>query len=218
MSQRSSIMTHFRMLLIFISALFIVGILFGCLAAVFMPVEQKTDIMQNITHFFEERVNNGSTTYSLWEHSQQYLIIGVSIFILGLTVLGVPVVLLFIFMKGAILGFTVTFIISQMGSKGILFIIYSIIPQNLIIVPTLIFYIATSLAIALFIFNNRIMKYQGKLRPQLLSYTMIAVGINLSLLIVSFYESYIAPQLMDRAIALLPKSLLLFDLYSLPLL
>ncbi len=213
-------MTQYRMLLIFICSLFLVGLIFGCLAVLFMPMEQKAEIMKKVTLLFENQVNNNWTNNSneIWNNAQQYVVIGLSIFILGLTVLGVPLVLLFIFIKGAILGFTSSFIISQMGSKGILFIIYSLIPQNLIIMPAFIFYSASSLAIALFIFNNRILKYQGKLRPQLFSYIMLSLGMNAILLIASMYESYIAPHLMDRVIVLLPKSILLFDLYSLSLL
>lgn len=213
-------MIRFRMLLIFVISLFVVGLVFGCISVLLMSLDQKVEITNQIIHFFEQKLydDGSNSSLNLWDHSKRYLFLSGIIFILGLTVLGVPIVLLLIFVKGVILGFTTSFIINQLGGKGILFVLYSVIPQNLIILPALILFITSSVSISIFIIRNRILKYQGRLKPQLLSYFVVSLSMTALLVLASFYETFIAPDLMLRAVVMLPKSFLLFDLYSLSLL
>lgn len=208
---------RFRILLIFISSLFIVGLLFGCMLVLFIPVDQQLELTDRLQQFFAQLAHDPIES-NLWSSIIQTLLISITIFLLGLTVIGTPLVLLFMFIKGALIGFTTSFIIQQMGGKGVVFVLYSVIPQNLIIIPVLILYSTSCIFIALYIFNNRILKFQGKLRPHILSYTAASLVMTLILVLASLYESKLAPLLMERSLLLFPNSFLLFDLYSLSLL
>src|SRR5699024_765910 len=77
---------------------------------------------------------------SLFYHMKYLLLL----FILGLSVIGLPVVWILLFFKGLVVGFSVGFIVSQLGIKGLLLAALSIAPQNLIIIP--IYIVAGSLA------------------------------------------------------------------------
>src|SRR5690625_7607326 len=64
--------------------------------------------------------------------------------LLGLSVIGLPLVWILLFVKGFVVGFSVGFIVNQLGLKGLLLAALSIAPQNLLIIP--IYIIAGSLA------------------------------------------------------------------------
>ena len=59
-------------------------------------------------------------------------ILFISIFLLGISVIGIPFILFIYFFKSFILGFSVTSFILSFGAKGILYTIIYIIPNLLI--------------------------------------------------------------------------------------
>src|SRR5690625_5989422 len=66
------------------------------------------------------------------------------LFILGLTIIGLPIIWVLIFIKGLVVGFSVGFIVNQLGLNGLLIATLSIAPQNIIIIP--VYIIAASLS------------------------------------------------------------------------
>ena len=65
--------------------------------------------------------------------------------ILGISIIGYQSSLIFLFMKGMVVGFTVGFLVNQMGWSGFLLSFVSVLPQNFIIIP--IFIMTTTLAV-----------------------------------------------------------------------
>ena len=56
---------------------------------------------------------------------------------LGISVIGVPLILFLLFAKGYILGFTIGFILQQLAGKGFLFTVTSVFPHYVLIIPAL---------------------------------------------------------------------------------
>src|SRR5699024_10916102 len=65
-------------------------------------------------------------------------------FLFGLTIIGIPFIWLFLFMKGLFIGFSVGFTVNQLGWHGLFISVVSIAPQNIIIVP--VYLIAATIA------------------------------------------------------------------------
>src|SRR5690625_6911377 len=101
------------------------------------------------------------------------------LFTLGLTVIGLPLVWILIFMKGLAIGFSVGFIVNQFGIKGLILASLSIAPQNLLIIPMYI--IAGSLSM-------------------LFSLTLIGILFNqkLSPPIIQFFRRYVLDRKSTR--------------------
>ena len=57
------------------------------------------------------------------------------IWILGISIIGLPVMLILLFLKGMVIGFTVGFLVNQMGWSGFLLSFVSVLPQNIFIIP-----------------------------------------------------------------------------------
>src|SRR5699024_12217023 len=81
----------------------------------------------------------------------KYLIL---LFILGLTIIGLPAIWILIFSKGLVIGFSVGFIVNQLGWKGLLLAATSIAPQNLIIIPVYLFAASIAMVFYLILFAN----------------------------------------------------------------
>ncbi|MFP3381015.1 stage II sporulation protein M, partial [Bacillus sp. SIMBA_069] len=57
--------------------------------------------------------------------------------VLGLSIIGLPMILLMLFLKGVVVGFTVGFLVNQLQWQGVTFAMMGILPQNLLVVPAL---------------------------------------------------------------------------------
>lgn len=66
------------------------------------------------------------------------------LFVLGLSVIGLPAVWILLFLKGMVVGFSVGFIVNQLEMKGLFLAALSIAPQNLLVIP--IYIVAGSLS------------------------------------------------------------------------
>src|SRR5699024_2812309 len=68
---------------------------------------------------------------SFFYHTKYLLLL----FVLGLSVIGLPIVWVLLFLKGLVVGFSVGFIVNQLGIKGLALASVAIAPQNLFIIP-----------------------------------------------------------------------------------
>lgn len=131
---------------LFITTLLITGIVFGAIIVNSMDFVQKQDLFFHVNQFFS-KINHNEPIMSKdilrksFLFHIQYLIL---ILLLGLTIIGIPLIWLFVFLKGLVIGFSVGFIVNQLGLNGFLLAIVSIAPQNIVIIP--IYIIAASLA------------------------------------------------------------------------
>ncbi|MDD3839173.1 MAG: stage II sporulation protein M [Clostridia bacterium] len=121
------------------------------------------------------------------------------IWILGITIIGIPAILIVVGIKGFIIGFTVGFLINQMNFKGIVFVLLSILPQNIIFVPATIVMGVMAISYSLFILR---IKKKGKwvdkqlLKRQFLLYILVFFILSIIFLLGCIMESYIAPFLI----------------------
>src|SRR5574344_565590 len=106
----------------FLFIITIIGIISGCLLLVLLKDNTKTTVMDSIVTFFDN-VNNNTLDYGLALKSSLitnilYVLI---IWLFGISIIGIPVILIMYFIKTFTLGFTITSIIAKYGSKGILY-------------------------------------------------------------------------------------------------
>lgn len=131
---------------LFMSILFITGIIFGAIMVNSMTFIQKQDLFFHLDQYFlqvntENAINNKDVLKRSFFFHMKYLSL---FFLLGITIIGIPVIWILNFIKGVVIGFSVGFIVNQLGFKGLLLATASMAPQNIIIVP--IYIIAGSLA------------------------------------------------------------------------
>ena len=177
-----------------VSFIFIIGVVTGSISVNLMPENQMKDILSFINSFLAN-VNNVSVesseifVVSLSNNLKTSLLLGV----LGFTVIGFPLILALIFLRGYILGFTVGFFIGGLGARGLLLSILSILPQNMIIIPSII-----SIAVAGTIFSATVLKNRKVLYAEgyshlIISYVLYNLMFSVLLVFSSLIEGYISP-------------------------
>lgn len=130
----------------FMIILFITGVIFGAIIVNSMHFVQKQDLFFHLEQFFGQIATQNIMTHgdifkqSVFYHVKYLLFL----FILGISLIGLPLIWVLLFLKGLVIGFTVGFIVNQLGMNGLLLAALSVAPQNLIIIP--IYIGASSLA------------------------------------------------------------------------
>ncbi|GGH79262.1 stage II sporulation protein M [Pullulanibacillus pueri] len=186
----------------FTIVLFLMGIIFGAIIVNSLPDEAKSNLFNYLERFFGEVSGNNVAVPSVmfnegFTHYIQY--IGF-IWILGLSIIGLPIIFVLLFLKGIVIGFTVGFLVNQMGMHGFWLAIASIFPQNLLVIPLFIIVSTTSIAFSLKMIRQLLMRTRKQpLLPQFGQYVLMMFGMAVVIALVSLYEAYVSPVLM-RAI------------------
>lgn len=194
----------YRLVYFFMLVLFLIGIIFGAVIVNSMDFFQKQDLYFYLDQFMNQLLEGSTvdkqelfkTTFS---YHLQYLLL---FFILGLSVIGLPIIWILIFIKGVVVGFSVGFFVNQLGWKGFVFAAASIAPQNLFVIP--IYLVASSVAmifsLALFqkLFSRRMQ--QPTLRPFTQYVVVFLIFIGLAA-IAALVESVVSSSAMKLVIS-----------------
>lgn len=190
-------------LLIFIVILFLMGVIFGAIVVNSMSFTQKQNLFYYLSQFFGE-ISNGKVAdandlflQSLFHNSK---FIGL-MWILGISIIGLPITLLLLFMKGMVIGFTVGFLVSEMSWKGFLLASVSILPQNLIIIPVFIMMTLMSVSFSFIMIRKQFMKKYGQpIIPIFKRYILALIIAVLCISVASVIEAFLSPILMKAII------------------
>ncbi|WP_054692788.1 stage II sporulation protein M [Syntrophomonas palmitatica] len=123
-----------------------------------------------------------------------------AVWFLGLTVIGLPLILTVILLRGFSLGFTWSFLIHEQAQKGIAIGVLSILPQNLVYIPLLLVWSVAALNFSVFIIRNRNANLLSLWRG-VIAYTMLMFVFSGILLIGSFIEAYLSPWLLSLVLS-----------------
>lgn len=201
-------------LYLFVCILLIMGVVFGALLVNALTLQQKQDVGQFISAFvsnYSSGVNasaapaasNPPTAAEVWEVFGSHVRWVFIVWILGLSVAGVPLILLLDFLKGVLIGFTVGYLAGQWSWKGVVFALVSVVPQNMIAVPALVVASVGGISFSLLLIRSKLIHGRGTLGRPFMSFTLSTLGLAALLLLVSLFEVYISPGLLARTAPML---------------
>ncbi|WP_020616756.1 stage II sporulation protein M [Paenibacillus daejeonensis] len=188
-------------LYVFVSVLLVVGVIFGTLMVHALTLEQQEDLAGDVNHFVQ-MLSSGmgpDQVQSFWDRAWLHTRWLVLIWLLGISVIGMPLVLALDFLKGVLIGFTVGILIQGHGWHGVLFSLLSVAPPNLIVLPALLIVSVSSISFSIHLVKQRLMLRQGKLRHPFLSHASIAFMMLAALWAAALLEAYLSPHLMSWA-------------------
>jgi stage II sporulation protein M len=188
---------------VFTTMLFIIGVVFGAIIVNSLNGQQKYELQHYLTIFFGQASNGqfaSSTEMFIYSVLHYLKYIGF-IWILGLSVIGLPITLLLLFFKGIVVGFTVGFLVNQFGLDGFFISFVSVMPQNLLLIPAFLIVATGSISFSLKIIkqlmSNRI---REPLIHQSLKYTLYMVTAVIFIVLGASFEGYVSPTLMKYVI------------------
>lgn len=114
---------------------------------------------------------------------------------LGLTVIGLPLVLAVIWLRGFSLGFTVSFLLHDRAGAGMLITLISVLPQNLIYIPFFLAWSVVAINFSVYIIGGR--NNGVPLGRAVLGYSSLMLVYLLIFLAGTFVEAYLSPWLLS---------------------
>ncbi|MBB5326297.1 stage II sporulation protein M [Anoxybacillus tepidamans] len=208
---KSAIAMHVRehaSIYLFTVVLFLMGVIFGAIVVNSLNFSQKQDLYYYLAQFFGQ-VSKGQFASANDMFQQSYFhnlkYVGF-MWVLGISIVGLPLILILLFLKGVVVGFTVGFLVNQMGWQGFLLSFVSVMPQNFIVIPAFIVMGTVSVSFSLKMVRNQFMKRMHEpIFPMIMRYTFVMAVISASLLASASLEAYVSPIVMKQVIQLMSK-------------
>lgn len=193
---------NLKSLYIFVTVLFMMGVVFGGIFVGALDLTQTEGLLNYLGHFFQglqhDEIADPAITFkhALGGHMKTLGLM----WILGVSVIGIPVLCIYIFIKGLVIGFTVGFLVNQLSWNGLWFALASVVPQNLLAIPALIIVAVSGIYFSLYLVKNRLIKHRGTIYPQFVSYCLLVSCMAVLLLFAAGIEAYLSPSIMKQAI------------------
>jgi stage II sporulation protein M len=181
-----------------VTLFFIIGLAVGSITVKLLDINTKKELVLYLNRFFQimdkESVKGISMFYQSIKNNFQTVFF---IWLLSITVIGIPVTLFIVSFRGFIIGFSVALFIEGIGWKGILLTMFAILPQNIIYIPCILGISALSLKFSLNVLKRNLSNgVINQYKNSILTYTMYIGVIFLIMSLGSAIEAYLSPVLI----------------------
>ncbi len=192
---RLIIQEYFReriFLVILVLILFIMGIIFGVLATGVLDPAQSDNLLGYLNQGLHGEIIIPNSVYT-----RQTIVANLKtvffLFFMGISVIGLPLALLLIFTRGFIIGYSISFLLRTMGFKGLVLILTSVIPHNLLIIPALFLMVIAIIDIAAALTKIRFTKKQVAVGEELVKCAVLTLVVLLIMTFAGLIQGYITP-------------------------
>ncbi len=172
----------------------VISILFGLFFITLLSASDKSLLTSNINNHFD-LINNGKYTINLLKNIINNNILSLIIWILGFSVIGIPIIIFILFYKGFILSFSITSLIYNFKVDGIFFSFIYVFPHSILnlIIYFILSYYSFKLSIKIIdsLINKKIFNFKF-----LKKYIIILLISIIFLTFSALYESYVLPYLI----------------------
>lgn len=179
------------------------GIVLGIYSVRYMGSFEKSDLLSYLKNF-NSSIGSGNINYKsiFIETIKSNISVLAAVWFLGLTMIGIPVILIIDIIKGFTIGFTISFIINGMGIKGMWFSLLGVLPQNIIYIPCMIFASVLAMEFSLTILKDKTNKqWVSNIWIRITSYSFSFI-LLLAVMFIGFcMEAYITPNMIKFVVA-----------------
>lgn len=185
-----------RKILSIMTIITIISLILGTLFISILSKDNKELITSNVIDFFTAiKSNNLNYNQILVKSLTNNLLLNIIIWLLGISIIGIPIVIILLFIKSFILSFTFTSIIYTYKYKGIISAIIYVIPHiiNLLLSFVLIYY---SITFSKSLFNYLFKKKECNRKELVNRYLKLLTISTFLFIISSIIETYIIPILI----------------------
>ena len=181
---------------IIVIMIFVIGIVAGVIFINNTNETQSTEIQSYINNFISSlKQDYHIDKMELIKNSLgDNLILIVSMWFIGSTVIGLPIVFGIVLFRGFCIGYTAASIIGVLGPQtGVLFLFTTIFLQNLIFIPVIV-----CMAVSCIKLYKSIMKDKRKenIKIEIIRHTLISIILLILLVLASLIEVYISTNLL----------------------
>ncbi len=182
---------------IIIFVICIVAFIIGVLLPSILNEENRKIIQTSLNSFFDTIKNNQlKTNELLFKTLTSNIIIDLILWLLGISIIGIPIVIILLGYKSLSLGFTISSIISTYKLNGVIKALIYIVPN---IINLFIFFVISyySISFSLMLFNYLFRKKEYNKRIIVNRYLKLLVISIIILIFSSVIETYVVPKLFS---------------------
>ena len=185
---------------ILVSLIFLIGIFVGVMIINNSKDSQISEITTYINGFITKykQIQDMDKMALIIDMIKKNLIFAIVLWIAGTTVIGTPIVLSIIFIRGAVLGFTISSITMTFGPlKGTLFCLLSIFLHNIFYIPAMLTISVSSIKL-----HKSIIKDKGRdnIRLEIIRHSLISCFMIIFLIMSVIIENAISTELLKMFI------------------
>ncbi|MCL5057310.1 MAG: stage II sporulation protein M [Actinobacteria bacterium] len=169
------------------------GVLAGSFSSAGMDSKKAGELSEYIGNFVKnvESVNFESSKMAIVAVKNNIIMV-VSIYALGLTMIGIPFILAILFARGFVIGFAVSFLTRDLSLQGFLLTIAAVLPHNLLYIPA-VFMAAVSAVMFAVVLWKRNFNSGVAILPRLVSYTGLMLIVLTVAVAAGLVEGYATP-------------------------
>ena len=185
---------------IVVSILFVIGIFLGVFFINNVSQEPRTQITEYLKQFIEQLKNteNLNTAQLLKTSIGQNIMLAISLWFFGTTIIGIPVVFGIVAYRGFCLGYTIAACISIMGiQKGILFVLILLLLQNLLVIPAILALAVSGIKLYQSITKD---KRKENVKLEMVRHTAFSLIMLIVLIISSVIEIFVSTNILKLCI------------------
>lgn len=189
---------------IFITILLIIGFVTGSFFITILSSDDKKLVSETISGFFNQVKNNKvDIIYLLRTSLSTNLIYIIFIWLLGISIIGIPIIIFLVFIKSFIIGFSLSGIIYHYNIKGILLSLSYIFPHQIINLVAISFIGLYALKVSISLIKLIISKKQINFKNIMKKYFAVLIICIILVLISSVFESFVCPYLIKLFLLLI---------------
>ena len=175
-----------------VGSCFLLGLFFGFLGMTSLEQNQTS----SLSKLFEEGLVHFEKNFNFSTSARQAVLkntVNLSkIFLMGLTIIGLPLVLVIIFTRGFVLGFTIEFLLQEKAWRGGLLALLTVLPPNLLSVPAYILGAVMAINFSLYLIKGSGQR-KIKMSQCFLEYLLIMLSLAVLMLGSALIEGYFSP-------------------------
>lgn len=192
-----------KRILSFLFGLALIGVIAGSIFLTFISKSDQTLVEEYVTSFTES-IKGGNLNYLEAFKNTFISNIGYSltIFILGVSIIGIPIIILLYFVKSFMIGFSISSFVFTYGIKGIILSVFYMIPHfiNFIFYTILLVY---AIKISILLMHALFGKKEIDLKKPFHKYLTYYVIVLVIIIITSIMESFLVPILLKQFLLIL---------------
>lgn len=191
-------------LLLFFIILLVIGIITGSIFVIMLNKTDQTLIQEYLNGFLDNIQNHKMDYWLAFKNNLWNILLFISIvWLLGISVIGLPVIVIMFFTKAFILGFSIGSIIFTYKLKGILFALVYVFPGQVILLIACLILAMYAVSFSIQLIHALIKKKTIDFKYMMNRYLLI-LGLTVVIaVIMALYDSYLMPRLVNSMISMI---------------
>lgn len=184
-----------KVILIWVTIILVLGLLFGSIYITILSNNDKKDLLENVSIYFNnyKSISFQDKLNIFKESFTKNIIFFLFIWALGISIIGFPIILIMIFYKSFLLGFSISSIFAKYKLGGLYKILIYIFPSKVILLILSLILAVFSINISNRLVYSSIRKKTFNFNAYMGKYLLLLLICILACIITSLIDAFITP-------------------------